>query len=84
MALNDYWDERAHPNNSVGRVVSKPLKDTHDKLGSRTRVTHLRQNFGVIQPSDPVCHLEIDPAHRNTVTKPGDSFVADLKFHVVP
>ena len=84
VALDDHRHEGAHPNDSVSRVVPKPFEDTDDKFRPRAGVTHRRQNFGVIQPSDTVRHLEIDPAHRNTVTKPGDPFVADLKFHVVP
>ena len=83
MALDDHRDERAYPNNSVSCVVPKPLEDTDDKFRSRTGVPHRRQNFGVIQTSNPVRYLEIYPADGNSVTKPRDPIVPDLKFHVV-
>jgi len=83
VALDDHWHERAHPNDSVSRVVPEPLEDPDDKFRSRTGVPHGRQNFGVIQTSHPVRYLEIYPADGNTVTKPRDPLVANLKFHVV-
>lgn len=83
MALDDNWDERAHPNDSVSRVVSEPLKDTHNKFRPRAGVTHRREHFGVIQPSDPVRHVEINPADGDAITESRNSLVANLKFHVV-
>ena len=83
VALDDHRHEGAHPNDSVSRVVPKPFEDTDDKFRSRTGVPHRRQNFRVIQTSNPVRYFEIYPADGNSITKSGDPLVANLKFHVV-